>query len=667
MTTAWRTFKRFLNAEEVPRWFGLSLVLIYLAGLGAVAYLGIAQSRRDAAGAYLRVSEYAVRQLAERLSTLGAAEPWDPRLSAAHRRALRGLAVSFPGSLARIVDSERRVIASIDAREVGTVVPDPFAAGGRVHEGERTPFTLFEQGGHDRWLQAPIAPGRTQAVGPGGDEDTTPRATPATGNGWSAGGKPKALTVEVRLGRGVYGSSGLARHGGTLSVILVVLGALFVIYRRLREQLGGLSRIGERLQSHRDHIEQDLASLQIVESQDSVTSAWNELVSLSRNLASEVERGEANQELSLALQRCGGGALSEALNAIPDGIMYIANEVHFEYLNSTAGRLMGWNPEEAKQITLPEAQADGVGGEILDMLRDSRQVDGSFEARTEDLEAGGGPGGDNSSYRVWLIPLQRPRNSDGCIVVIRDVSQQVRSERAREEFVTQVTHELRTPLTNIRAYAETLSSGMFEDPQVITECYNVITKETRRLSRLIEDILSVSQLEVGSIELNKDSVDLKTLLNEGVRDIRGLADEKNIDVQLTLPSKTEPISADRDKLAVVINNLLGNAIKYTPSGGDIVVGGQITPDAVVVTVKDNGIGIDPADHARVFEKFQRADDPAVKSEPGSGIGLFTAREIVRCHGGDIELISGKGQGSTFIVRLPHRQSRATATAARQKG
>ena len=666
MATAWRTFKRFLNAEEVPRWFGLSLVLIYLGGLGAVAYLGIAQSRRDATTAYLHIGEYAVGQLAQRLSALEASGPRDPQLIAAYRRALRGLAASSPGSSARIVDGERLVIASTDAREVQTVISDPFASGGRVRHGEQGSFSLVGGGGGDRWLRAPITRRPTWAMERASEENDSSEARPVTGNARSSGSKPMALALEVRFGRQAYGSSGLAQHGGTFCVILVVLGALFVVYRRLRGQLVGLSRIGERLQSHRDHIERDLASLEIAESQDGVTSAWNELVSLSKNLASEVERGEANQELSIALQRSSGGALSEALNAIPDGIMYIANEVRFEYLNSTAVRLLGWGMEEAKQITLPEARASGVGGDILELLRDSRQVDGSFQARTEDLQAGDGGGGDNSSYRVWLIPLQRPHHSGECIVVVRDVSQQVRSERAREEFVTQVTHELRTPLTNIRAYAETLSSGMFDDPKVITECYNVITKETRRLSRLIEDILSVSQLEVGSIELNKDSVDLKKLLSDGVQDIRGLADEKNIDVQLSLPSKMEPISADRDKLAVVINNLLGNAVKYTKSGGDIVVGGQITPEWAVVTFKDNGIGIDPADHARVFEKFQRADDPAVKNETGSGIGLFTAREIARRHGGDIELISEKGQGSTFIVRLPHQQSRATTMSAKQE-
>ena len=276
------------------------------------------------------------------------------------------------------------------------------------------------------------------------------------------------------------------------------------------------------------------------------------------------------------------------------------------------------------------------------------------------------PEGFEASHRVWVVPLQEAKHQGECVVIVRDVSQQIRSEKAREEFITQITHELRTPLTNIRAYAETLSSGMFDDPKMITDCYNVITKETRRLSRLIEDILSVSQMEVGSIELTLDSVDLKTLLGDGVGDVRGLADEKDVDLQLVLPAKLEPIRADRDKLAVVIINLLGNAIKYTSSGGSIIVGCQSSQDEVSITFKDNGIGIDPADHARVFEKFQRADDPDVQSETGTGVGLYTAREIVRRHGGEIDLMSEKGQGSTFIVRLPSSESRASSLNVSQE-
>jgi two-component system phosphate regulon sensor histidine kinase PhoR len=204
---------------------------------------------------------------------------------------------------------------------------------------------------------------------------------------------------------------------------------------------------------------------------------------------------------------------------------------------------------------------------------------------------------------------------------------------------------------------------MFDDPKVVTECYNVITKETRRLSRLIEDILSISQMEVGSIQLVADDVDVRTLVSEAVRDVRGLADEKGIDLQMKLPAKLGTIQGDRDKLSVVLNNLLGNALKYTPTEGSVHLGCTMTDTHLTVTVKDTGLGIDPADHERIFEKFQRANDPEVQNEAGTGIGLTTAREIVRRHGGDIKVMSAKGEGSTFVVKIPLSTAHASAVPA----
>jgi two-component system sensor histidine kinase VicK len=119
-----------------------------------------------------------------------------------------------------------------------------------------------------------------------------------------------------------------------------------------------------------------------------------------------------------------------------------------------------------------------------------------------------------------------------------------------------------------------------------------------------------------------------------------------------LPAKLPTLHADRDKLAVVLNNLLGNAIKYTPEKGEVHVGCKITERSAVITVKDSGIGIDEQEHERIFERFQRSADPAVLAEAGTGIGLTTAREILQHHNGSIEVISRKGEGATFVVRLP---------------
>ena len=646
MQRVWRAFRKFLTAEEVPRWFGLSVVLIYVVGLATIAQFGIAQARRETAVRFQQDTRYAVKLLAERVGLLRSANPDDGQWTGACQLALREFLANVPAKTVRIVDG-RRVLVSTSPTEAGVVLAEGAPGVVQPDGTEIAVASLAAGGPGHRLVRAPVA-GQASA----------------------------SFQLEAVIPLEPVVESSWANRARMLAIILAVLGALFVVYRCLREQLRGVSRIADRLEQHRDRIEQHLSALRISDAMDEVTTAWNELVDLTERLLQTVQRTEANDELSRVLQRSSGGALSEALNALPDGILYVANEGRFEYANTAACRLFGWSPQDVKRFTLADAGgSSAVGCKALEVIRAATLPEGGFEAKSEVIEseeaskAGPAPSHarDVSTYRIFTLPLQRPRQQGECLVLIRDVSQQLRAERAREEFIAQVTHELRTPLTNIRAYTETLSSGMFEDPKVITECYNVITKETRRLSRLVEDILSVSQLEVGTISLQMNNVDLKALLGDSVRDVRGLAEEKSIDIQLVLPSKLEPIRADRDKLAVVINNLLGNAIKYTPAQGNVVVGCQLTADAVVITVKDNGIGIDPSEHSKVFEKFQRGSNPEVQHQAGTGIGLYTAREIVRRHGGDIELISERNKGSTFMVRLPHRESRATALSTIPEG
>jgi signal transduction histidine kinase len=696
----WDAFRRFLTAEEVPRWFGLSLVLIYLVGLMAVGQFGIAQTRSEAIAQFRQDSRYAIKQLADRLATIDSGRAGDAAWISACNRMLREFAVNVPTESLRVVDGSAEggsgaghVIASTNQSEIGAAASEISNFKFQISNFE-SQITLGDPGGQGdgsrlrgvesvrlplpiAGVYAPLSDVHAPLPGLGAGRSGPPDPpllkseisnlksqgggeVRGDADGDSAGASKGPFYVEVVLPVEPPNRNEGAKRATMLGVVLVVLGALFLVYRCLREQLRSMSRIAGRLELHRDQLEHEIGALRIGDGFDAVTQSWNRLVDLTQGLLDAVRQEEANEELSRVLQRSSGGALAEALHAVPDGIIYIADETRFEYLNSAACRMLGWNMASVDRPALADAKSEGMGAKMLDLLRSALQADGRFDSRVELIETGDAQGRDQSSYRAWLIPLQRARHSGECVAIIRDVSQQIRAERAREEFIAQVTHEFRTPLTNIRAYTETLSSGMFEDPQTISECYNVITKETRRLSRLIEDILSVSQLEVGSIQLHMDNVDLKTLLSEGVRDVRGLADEKNIDVQLVLPAKFEPIQADRDKLAVVVNNLLGNAIKYTPPGGNVIVGIQMSSESVVLTFKDNGMGIAGHDQARVFEKFQRGSDPEVQNITGTGIGLYTAREIVRRHGGDIELISEKGEGSTFMVRLPHHESRASA-------
>lgn len=602
-----------------------------MGGLGVVWRLTVREEQRQAMDGYRLTASYAVKLLADKIAALPTGPDQDPD-AGGWQRALRDFTGHLPARAVRLVSPEGRILASNDVQETGsTARPEP-------------PVKLQEDG-----LQVEAVAATALR-----DAETLVRARvlrPATNE---AGG---FAYVEALLPQSPARST-LGTHAGTLGTVLIVCGLMFGLLRGLRTQLRSAKQIAERLSASPRELTNDIRSLRLEDSEDAVATAWNQLIDLTSDLRAEVARTEAYKELSSAFEsrRAGGGGLAQALNAVPDGIIHITGDTKFDYLNSTAAQLLGWGDGDTSRRTLNDAAGTACGTRILQIIKSAARTNGTFAPHSELMESPDG----QSTYRVWVTPMPPPRQIGECVVMIRDISQQARSEKAREEFVTQVTHELRTPLTNIRAYAETLSSGMFEDPNVVTECYNVITKETRRLSRLIEDILSVSQMEVGAIELHLDDVDLKAVLSEAVRDVRGLADEKNIDLQLVLPPKLEPIKADRDKLAVVVNNLLGNAIKYTPNDGAVIVGCQMSTEHISITVKDNGIGIDPADQARVFEKFQRANDPDVLAETGTGIGLYTAREIVRRHGGNIELISKKGEGSTFVVKLPPMETRATS-------
>ncbi len=507
---------------------------------------------------------------------------------------------------------------------------------------------------------------------------------------------------------------------GTVFVILTAVGLYVLVCRLIRRHYRSMARISDSLmrgnwtppptkggasggqEARGTVIEQDLQSLRVADAGGELTKQWNALIDLVDELSVEASRATASTELKEVLERSRRGELADVVNAIPDGLLYVVERDRLAFANATARRLMEIEEEgtegrrdegtkgrrdegtkgrrddsdectggqpclaatrqgSASPVRLSELAVGETGKRIIEQISTALGANGSYNSISAVVEADNGA----SSFRVRTFSLS-PRLGRGvaqgsCVVMITDISQQVRADKASEEFVSQVTHELRTPLTNIRAYAETLSSGVFDDPKVITECYNVITKETRRLSRLIEDMLSVSQLEVGTIQIHVDEVDLRALLSDSVQDLRGIADDRQIDMQLSLPSKLPEFEGDRDKLAVVINNLLGNALKYTPEGGSVLLGCKAGADEVLITVKDTGMGIDQADHERIFEKFQRGSSAEVEQITGTGIGLTTAREIVRRHGGDIQVMSVKGEGATFIVSLPRKGTELRAT------
>ncbi|MGE5610528.1 MAG: sensor histidine kinase, partial [Bacillota bacterium] len=257
----------------------------------------------------------------------------------------------------------------------------------------------------------------------------------------------------------------------------------------------------------------------------------------------------------------------------------------------------------------------------------------------------------NSVFRVGVRPLRRD-NGSTVLITIEDITQQCVAKSSRNDFIAQATHELRTPLSNIRLYVETALTEGEKDPLMRAKCLNVINDESRRLERMVGEMLSVAEIEAGSLKIHNDDVRLDKLFEELEADYAAQAKDKNITLQFNLPPKLPVIHADRDRLILAIHNLIGNALKYTPNGGQVTVGVRAEANQLLVDVSDTGIGIDEQEQQLVFDKFYRSKDPRVGKITGSGLGLALAREVVRLHGGDITLKSELNKGSTFTVAIP---------------
>jgi signal transduction histidine kinase len=246
----------------------------------------------------------------------------------------------------------------------------------------------------------------------------------------------------------------------------------------------------------------------------------------------------------------------------------------------------------------------------------------------------------------------RKEDTASAMLIIEDVTQQRVAEQARNSFIAQVTHELRTPLTNIRMYVETAIDDSSDNPAVRSNCLNIINQETRRLERIVGEMLSVAEIEAGSFKVRHDDVSMDVMLSELESDYAAQAAEKKIIMKFIRPPKLPKLQGDRDKIALSLHNLLGNALKYTPAEGEVTVAVDIRGNQMVIDVADTGIGIKPEEAERVFDKFYRSDDPRVEKITGTGLGLTLAREVIRLHGGDVTVQSELNHGSTFTATFP---------------
>lgn len=366
-------------------------------------------------------------------------------------------------------------------------------------------------------------------------------------------------------------------------------------------------------------------------------AGWAERLS---KATAELESVREEQRAAVAQQRASELAI---FNSMVEGILIVDDRGRVQTVNTSLERLFNLSGD-AHGKTIMEAFRSHDVLEITERTQKEGVVRG-FELTLPGIHQ-------DRFIEVNSAAIENAGGEvEGLIMIFHDFTRIKQLENIRKDFVANVSHELRTPLTLIKGYVETLIDGAKDDPEVATRFLQKIQKHTDRLAFLIEDLLSLSQLESGQIILRQQETNLHPIIERVLDELQSAAAQKSITLKNSVPTALEA-NADADRLEQAIYNLVDNGIKYGKSGGTITITAEDLPEFVKVSVQDDGPGIPPEAQERIFERFFRVDRARSRDQGGTGLGLAIVKHIVQSHGGKVWVESTPGHGSSFFLTLP---------------
>lgn len=321
--------------------------------------------------------------------------------------------------------------------------------------------------------------------------------------------------------------------------------------------------------------------------------------------------------------------LEVILEALPGGVLLVESNNRVAYSNAACRRMLGDLADPAGRLALRSIGA---------LVRKARQSDESFEERLT-------RGYPHRTLGVRAISLD---DEGRVLVVVLDLTETLRVETMRRDFVADASHELKTPVTSILSSVEALGMAWDRDPESARSFARQISEAALRLSRLIADLLDLSRLETG--EQTSDPIDLQALVLGEVKPFAQAA--RNKDINFTVETEPVMVSGSQAELGLAIRNLCDNALRYTDKDGEVTVSLRTRNGEGVLTVVDSGIGIAKRDHGRIFERFYRVDVARSRRTGGTGLGLAIVKHVAERHGGQVTVNSLLGEGSTFRLRIP---------------
>ena len=338
--------------------------------------------------------------------------------------------------------------------------------------------------------------------------------------------------------------------------------------------------------------------------------------------------------------------LHSILSYMTDGVLATNRRGQITMINDMAKRQLGVESDDALNQNILELLKIEDEYELRDLITQSPEM----------MIYSQNVNGEYISLRVRFALIRRESGFiSGLVAVLHDTTEQEKEERERRLFVSNVSHELRTPLTSVKSYLEALDEGALYEP-VAPDFIKVSLNETNRMMRMVTDLLHLSRIDNVTSHLDVELINFTafiTFILNRFDKMRSQDQEKKYELVRDYPITSVWIEIDTDKMTQVIDNILNNAIKYSPDGGKITVSMKTTDDQMILSISDQGLGIPKEDLPKIFDRFYRVDKARSRAQGGTGLGLAIAKEIIKQHNGFIWAKSEYGKGSTFTIVLPY--------------
>ena len=417
--------------------------------------------------------------------------------------------------------------------------------------------------------------------------------------------------------------------------ILILLGFILVVTLLLLENRRDNIRLKQINQKVKDLIAGDYSQVLDMQGSSEITNITNNLNDLSEVIRLTQENLEQESK-----------RLHSILSYMTDGVLATNRRGKITMINDMAKKQLGVQKEEVLNKSILELLKIEDEYELRDLITQIPEL--MIDSQDDN--------GEYLSLRVRFALVRRESGFiSGLVAVLHDTTEQEKEERERRLFVSNVSHELRTPLTSVKSYLEALDEGALSE-HVAPDFIKVSLDETNRMMRMVTDLLHLSRIDNATSHLDVELINFTafiTFILNRFDQIRGQDEEKKYELVRDYPITSVWIEIDTDKMTQVIDNILNNAIKYSPDGGKITVTMKTTDDQMILSISDQGLGIPKQDLPRIFDRFYRVDRARSRAQGGTGLGLSIAKEIIKQHNGFIWAKSEYGKGSTFTIVLPY--------------